>query len=81
MEKALLALTLREELEDEDGNGEEMRLCVVGDTGILGFDSAVRVVMPDEGRDLAGRFGATFAEVSTESRMALLATPSLLSTP
>ncbi|KAL4961690.1 uncharacterized protein BDV14DRAFT_203578 [Aspergillus stella-maris] len=66
VEKALLGLTLREELEDEDGS-EEMRLCVVGDTGIGGFDSAVRVVTPEEGRTLAGRFGASFAEVSTES--------------
>ncbi|KAL4951605.1 hypothetical protein BDW69DRAFT_186240 [Aspergillus filifer] len=66
VEKALLDLTLREELEDEDQE-ESIRLCVVGDTGILGFDSAVRVVSVEEGRALAGRFGASFAEVSTES--------------
>ncbi|KAL4901480.1 hypothetical protein BDW74DRAFT_181770 [Aspergillus multicolor] len=65
VQKALLDLTLREELEDK--SGECIQICVVGDTGILGFDAAERVVSGEEGRALAGRFGAGFVEVSTES--------------
>ncbi|KAL4958883.1 uncharacterized protein BDV14DRAFT_185798 [Aspergillus stella-maris] len=43
------------------------KLCVVADTGVLGFDAAIRMVSADEGRALAGRFSASFFELSTES--------------
>ncbi|KAL4937735.1 hypothetical protein BDV06DRAFT_226672 [Aspergillus oleicola] len=60
VEKALLDLMLREE-------PEECKLCVVADTGISGFEAAIRVVSADEGRALAGRFEGSFFEISTES--------------
>ncbi|KAL4955489.1 hypothetical protein BDW69DRAFT_182517 [Aspergillus filifer] len=60
VEQALEELMMQEE-------PAECKLCVAADTGVLGFDAAIRMVSADEGRALARRFSASFFEVSTES--------------